>query len=155
MTREERCELAIERGYIYDFETGYIYNRYGKISKSIQSKGYVQIAAGVNKKTFQILGHHFAWYCVYGNVDFKMLDHKNEIKTDNRIDNLRIANNSLNQLNTSSNKGYGFNKNKNLYNMQIILDGVKIQKYFKTTEEAQEAYLQLKKEHMEKHYGTN
>ena len=31
MTREEKCKLAIERGYTYNSETGIIYSRLGKI----------------------------------------------------------------------------------------------------------------------------
>ena len=154
MTRLQKCEYLKQKGYTYDKETGEVIGLRGKVIKGKNGDGYYHIKGSTHFEG-ALAVHHFAWYCVYGNVDFKMLDHINEIKTDNRIDNLRIANNSLNQLNTSSSKGYSFNKNKNLYNMQIELDGVKIQKYFKTGEEAQEAYLQIKKEHMEKHYGTN
>ena len=154
LTRLEKCEAAVKAGYSYDKETGEVIGLRGKVIKGKDSAGYYFIKGGNRFKGILSL-HHFAWYCVYGNVDFIMLDHDNEIKNDNRIVNLRISNSSLNGLNVSSRKGYSFDKNKNLYNMQIALDGVKIQKYFKTTEEAQEAYLQLKKEHMEKHYGTN
>ena len=154
MTRLEKCEAAVKAGYTYDKETGIVIGLRGKVIKGKNGDGYYHIKGSTHFEG-ALSVHHFAWYYVYGNVDFIMLDHINEIKTDNRIVNLRIANNSLNQLNTSSSKGYSFNKNKNLYNMQIALDGVKIQKYFKTAEEAEELYLQLKKEHIENHYGTN
>ena len=31
MTRLERCELLIKRGYTYDCETGLVYNRFGRV----------------------------------------------------------------------------------------------------------------------------
>ena len=31
MTREEKCKLAIERGYTYNPETGLIYSRFNRI----------------------------------------------------------------------------------------------------------------------------
>lgn len=154
LTRLEKCEAAVKAGYTYDKETGIVIGLRGKQIKGKDSGGYYHIK-GSTRFEGVLPVHHFAWYCVYGNVDFIMLDHDNEIKNDNRIVNLRISNSSLNQLNISASKGYSFDKNKNLYNMQIVLDGVKTQKYFNTAEEAREVYLQLKKEHMEKHYGTN
>ena len=154
LTRLEKCEAAVKAGYTYDKETGEVIGLRGKVIKGKDSAGYYFIKGGNRFKGILSL-HHFAWYCVYGNVDFIMLDHDNEIKNDNRIVNLRISNSSLNGLNVSSRKGYSFDKNKNLYNMQIALDGVKIQKYFKTAKEAEEAYLQIKKEHIENYYRTN
>ena len=148
MTREERCELAIERGYIYDFETGYIYNRYGKISKSIQAKGYVQIAAGVNKKTFQILGHHFAWYCVYGNCKTEQIDHINGVRDDNRIINLRSVTRQQNQWNRKTAKGYGWNKSVNKWEARIQVNNKQIYLgLFNIEADARNAYINAKEKY--------
>jgi len=153
LTRLEKCELALRIGYTYDKETGEIKDSCGfNVGGIDTTTGYIRIGISSFNK---MQAHHFAWYYVYGNVDFTMLDHINQIKTDNRIDNLRISNGSLNQLNKSSSKGYIFIKKKNRYRMEIVLDGVRTQKYFKTAEEARELYLQLKKEHIENHYRTN
>ena len=54
MTREERCKLAIERGFTYNSETGFIYNRYCKISKSNNKHGYIQIGIALNKKIYVV-----------------------------------------------------------------------------------------------------
>ena len=49
MTREQRCELAIERGFTYDSKTGFIYNRYGKTSRPNKLSGYNEMCVTVNK----------------------------------------------------------------------------------------------------------
>jgi hypothetical protein len=89
--------------------------------------------------------HHFAWYCVYGNVDFNMLDHINTVRTDNRISNLRIVTEQQNCFNRNI-KGYSWNKNSKKWQSEIMIDGDK--KYlgcFDTIQEAKRAYLEAKK----------
>ena len=69
MTRLEKCELLKSKGYRYDPETGKIFNRYNKEIKRIWG-GYIRLYNG-------LLGHHYAWYITYDNVDFIELDHIN------------------------------------------------------------------------------
>jgi hypothetical protein len=58
--------------------------------------GYWQIS--VNKKTYP--AQRLAWAYVYGEWPQGSIDHINQIKTDNRIENLRVINYSLNAHNT-------------------------------------------------------
>ena len=44
--------------------------------------------------------HHYVWFLAYGYKP-KMLDHINRDKTDNRLENLRLATRSLNTRNTA------------------------------------------------------
>jgi hypothetical protein len=97
MTREQKCQLAIEKGYTYNPETGKIFNRFGKemnskhISKynNDETKHYITLKIYYDKtKYVQIYGHQFAWYWVNKEC-VKSLDHINRIKNDNRIINLR------------------------------------------------------------------
>ena len=148
MTREERCEILIERGYTYNAETGYIYNRYGKILNAKHNQGYVQISILINKKNFHLLGHHFAWYYVYGNCDINQIDHINGITGDNRICNLRNVNHTQNQWNQTKAKGYCWHKEKNKWRAQISLNKKVIYLGLYTTEqEARQAYLNAKEKY--------
>jgi hypothetical protein len=144
MTREERCKLAIERGFTYNSETGFIYNRYGKISKIKHNNGYLDICITINKKNNHLLAHHFAWYWVYKEC-VEQLDHINGIRDDNRICNLRPVTNQQNQWNQINAKGYYWYKRQNKWKSQIKFNKKTIGLgYFNTEEEARNAYLQAK-----------
>jgi predicted phosphodiesterase len=145
MTQEERCEILIEKGYTYDPETGNIYSRLGKILKR-KNKGYVHIGTTINKKTLNLFGHNFAWYCVYGNCDTDQIDHINGVRDDNRICNLRNVNKNQNQWNRKTAKGYNFYRNK--YQAQIQVNNKRIYLgYFTTEQEARQAYLNAKEKY--------
>jgi len=143
MTRLEKCKLAIEKGYTYDPETGFIYGcRKKQITRN--TNGYIQMLLYVNKKQYKLFGHQFAWYCEHKEC-VEMLDHINRIKTDNRICNLRAVTNQQNQFNLSKAKGYTFIKKYNKYQSQIKTNQkIKYLGWFNTEEEARQAYLAAK-----------
>jgi hypothetical protein len=144
MTREERCKLAIERGFTYDSETGLIYNRYGKTSKPNKLSGYNEMCITVNKKPFKIQGHQFAWYYEHGYCANE-LDHINGVKTDNRICNLRSVTHQQNNWNRVNAKGYCVIKNSNKYKAEIRLNSKKIYLgTYNSEQEARAAYLEAK-----------
>ena len=146
MTREERCKLAVERGFTYDPETGKIFNRYGKETKRIAGKGYVNVCIKVEGKTYNLYGHHFVWYWVHRECDIDQLDHINGIRTDNRICNLRKVTHQQNQHNRTKAKGYSWRKSANKWQAQIRINGKKKHLgYYTTEEEARQAYLNAKK----------
>jgi hypothetical protein len=144
MTREQKCKIALELGYTYNPITGLILGSRGFEVGHLRKEGYI----GLYTPQFKHLqAHHFAWYCVYGNVHFEQLDHINQIKTDNRICNLRIATHQLNQQNRSF-KGYSFISSRNRYKTSLTVNGKNIyQGYFKTEDEARKKYLELKEIH--------
>lgn len=144
MTRLEKCQYLEKKGYKYDPETGKVYGIRGKEITGKNGKGYIYITLIKNNG---VLGHHFAWYWVYGNVDFIELDHKDRIPTNNRIDNLRILDRQGQQQNTNS-KGFGFHKRDKKWFAQIWAENKKIWLgYYKTKEEARQAYLQAKQKY--------
>ena len=146
MTRLEKCELLKSKGYTYNPETGKIYGIYGKEIISKDDNGYIRIG-GSNHFKGHLLGHHYAYFCVYSNVDFEMLDHINRDKTDNRICNLRISNTQKNAFNKNS-KGFSWNKNAGKWEAKIMLDGKNIYLgCFETEKEAKEKYLESKKKY--------
>ena len=148
MTREEKCKLAIERGYTYNPETGLIYNRYGKISKSMNcNTHYIQLNIHINKKSFIVLGHQFAWYWVNKEC-VEEIDHINGIRNDNRIFNLRSVTRQQNQFNRKKAKGYCWNKVTKKWQVQIKLNQKSIYLgLHNTEEEARNAYLQAKEKY--------
>ena len=139
MTREEKCELAIQLGYTYNPENGKIYGIRGKEITSKYIQGYIYI----HNSRFKLLGHQFGWFWVNKEV-VDCLDHINGIRDDNRICNLRSVTKQQNNFNTKS-KGYTWDKSNNKWLSQIQLDGKKIfLGYYNIEEEAREAYITAK-----------
>ena len=84
--------------------------------------GYIMI--GINRKQYR--AHRLAWLYIYGYMPEKQIDHINGVKTDNRIENLRLAthgqncaNRPLQSNNTSGYKGVWFSKRTNKWCAQI------------------------------------
>jgi hypothetical protein len=149
MTREEKCKLAIERGFTYDYESGIVYSRLNKIVKGNDKNGYLRLSMTICYKKYATLFlHHFAWYCVYGNCDIEQIDHINRIKNDNRICNLRAVNNMQNQWNRNDRKGYYFKKNRQKYEAQIQVNHKLIYLgTYNTEQEARNAYVNAKEKY--------
>ena len=73
-----------------------------------------------------------------------MIDHRNGIKTDDRISNLRNITNQHNTFNTNC-KGYYYHKPSKKYQAVIYLNGKTIYLgSFDTKEDARKAYLDAK-----------
>jgi hypothetical protein len=144
MTRLEKVELLKSKGYTYDKETGKIYNKKG-IEIISKSNGYIILSVHNHFRT--LVGHHFAWYMTYDNVEFEMLDHINRIRHDNRICNLRIVNNQKNLFNTSA-KGYYHHKKANKWVSMICVDYKQLYLgIYDTEEEARQVYIEAKKKY--------
>jgi len=134
----------------YDPETGIlIWKKDQSIAdrKSTDPKNkYMRIC--INKKEY--MSHRIAWLIYNGSWPFGDLDHINMIKTDNRIINLREADQPDNQANVgirvdnkTGYKGVGFHKASKKYRARIVRNGKRTEiGYFLTPEEAHEAYKQ-------------
>lgn len=101
----------------------------GSIAGSVSSDGYLQIQ--ITGKAYQ--AHRLAWLYMYGAFPPKGLDHKNRIKTDNRIGNLRLAtqaenlqNASMLRNNTSGHKGIYWSKRERRWKTQITTNNKRI-----------------------------
>jgi len=92
------CDL-----FNYDEKTGYLYfkNPSGKFIKagyrvkSLDKQGYLRV--GIDGQRY--FAHRIVWQMFHGSMPDGMLDHINDIKTDNRIENLRLSNACLNGQN--------------------------------------------------------
>jgi hypothetical protein len=143
--RKERIELFKGKGYWCDLETGIVYNKKGEAIKTKDKYGYLLLKSSVNNKYIKIFQHQFIYYLSTGEV-VEMIDHKNGIRDDNRIDNLRKSNPSNNQQNRLNVKGYCWCKERNRYRTLIMRNGIqKTIGYFDTETEARQAYLDAKK----------
>ena len=85
--------------------------RAGQIAGGLTNNGYVRIRLGGKP----YLAHRLAWFFVHGYFPHKGMDHKNRIRHDNRIDNIREATQSQNCANkiarcSSGLKGVFFHK---------------------------------------------
>ena len=148
MTREEKCKILIEKGYTYDAASGDICNKFGKILSENDVKRYIQIKTDFNKKNVRLLGHHFAWYSVYGNCDTEQIDHINGNRHDNRICNLRNVTGQQNQWNRVTAKGYTWHKLANKWSAMIKLNNKSIYLgLYNTEQEARTAYLNAKEKY--------
>ena len=147
----------------YDAETG-IFTRInsprnrslGVIKLATTTRGYITIFVSDKQYT----AHRLAWFYTYGVWPKQHLDHVNRIKTDNRLCNLREADDSLNnknmglkKCNTSGYKGVYYYKSRGNWQAQIRADGKRIFiGYFKTAAEAGKAYDDYAKQHHAEFY---
>lgn len=144
MTRKEKCILAIEKGFIYNLETGIITGVSGKIINS-KTNGYINLSFWVGKKQYNLLSHQFAWYWVNKEC-VEQIDHINGNRIDNRITNLRAVTNQQNQWNRTTAKGYYWHKATKKWMSRIRLNNKNIYLgIFNTEDEAHKAYLKAKK----------
>jgi len=148
MTRLEKCELAVKKGFTYNEENGFITTPTGVIASKKTVNGYVMLTIRNEvKKSFYLLGHQFAWFILYNEI-VPLIDHKNRIKTDNSKDNLRSITKSQNAMNMNNVKGYYYSKRDNKYISFIMLNyKTKQLGSFNTELEARNCYLQNKEKY--------
>ena len=143
MTTEQKCILAINRGYTYDKNTGLVFSRFGSELKAIKN-GYLYISIQIDKRKYQLYIHQFAWYYINKEVG-ESIDHINGIKNDNRIINLRSLSHQKNMFNIVNAKGYSWHKRDKKWVSQISINGrTKSLGYFNNELDAREAYLKAK-----------
>ena len=146
-----------------DFETqkGYrvFLNRHsGRPAMNVNRAGY---RCG---RVFGVLlqSHRVAWAMHYGEWPDKDVDHINQVKSDNRIDNLRLATRSENlrnipmfSTNTSGYKGVSMDKGTGKW-MARVSTGTKYKSLglFETKELAAVAYIEAAKHYHGEYFAT-
>lgn len=131
--------------------------RAGNVAGSLTNYGYLKVTmkVGAKIKCYQV--HRLIWAHVYGKWPEKHIDHINMVKTDNRIENLREADQAQNgwnrRMGAKNKTGYRGVKYDPRYKTYTASMKVR-RKYvhigtFKTVEEAAEAYRVTSK----KYYG--
>jgi hypothetical protein len=96
----------------------------GTVAGHTNKVGYVVITF---EKKYKFLAHRLIWFYVHGEWPRKLLDHRDNVKSNNRLDNLReatTAQNGWNQKarrhNRSGVKGVCWDKSKRLWIAHIM-----------------------------------
>lgn len=145
----------------YDQKTGVLLWKVidGRIHKDrsvglIGSDGYV--AVKIAGRTYK--AHRLVWLYVHGAWPEHFIDHINGVRTDNRLENLRDVEHSINMANrhrpyrTNKSGFLGVCKNGSGWRAEMRVSGKKQNLgTYNTPEEAHQAYLNAKKEFMEKY----
>ncbi|MCO5355084.1 HNH endonuclease [Acidovorax kalamii] len=122
----------------------------GTVAGSLTSNGYVRIT--IDDRSY--MAHRLAWLHVFGVWPAQELDHINQVKTDNRIANLREVTRSENQQNRkiqknnkSGYRGVSWEAGRGRWRAQIALEGkLRIIGRYRSEEEAYAAYCKAAEE---------
>ncbi len=94
-----------------DLNTGLVYNNRLDPSKplgTLTRRGYLVATVHMDGERKQVKLHQVVWFAAGRAIPGgRIIDHENRIKTDNRLDNLRLATPLLNSQNRRSYKGEG------------------------------------------------
>lgn len=109
LTKKEKLDLIISKGYTADVEKGIIYNT-RKLEANIKpnKKGYISIRTEFDGYKFNVMAHHLIYYIATNKI-VECIDHIDRDKTNNKIGNLRSVTENENLFNTDA-KGVYFNK---------------------------------------------
>ncbi len=99
----------------------------GQVTRAIdKSTGYQRI--NIDWRLFY--AHHIAWFYVYGIWPKAQIDHRDGVRSNNKIENLREAthaenhqNRSVNINNTSGHPGVGWYKAQKKWSASVMLSG--------------------------------
>jgi len=139
--------------FVYNQETGKFIRKINKKGRHAgseagckETQGYIRIQ--VDGAAYR--AHRLAWLYLYGFMP-KIIDHINGDRSDNRIENLREANQRINNQNrrpeTNNQSGYiGVSKSRNKWRATITDKKKSIHiGVFETKELAYQAYLETKR----------
>ena len=129
---------------------GYNNRNVGKVAGMIDCEGYRCIK--FKGRIFR--AHHLAWMYMHGEFPNSVMDHVDGNRANNAIANLRVvtfAGNSQNQKIAHKDGKYGLLgvdklSHRKLFRARIATNGKRVTLgYFKTSEEAHEAYVEAKR----------
>ncbi|ELH8509758.1 HNH endonuclease [Salmonella enterica] len=147
--------------FAYDAESGRVFHAKTRTGQGCKIKagapadthvntcGYHQLSATAAGRRHRPMAHRVAWILHHGKPipDGMQVDHINGIRTDNRIENLRLVTHTENQHNQRKAKGYTWNTQCRKWRAQIRVGGKhKTLGLYATELEARAAYMRAKRE---------
>jgi hypothetical protein len=121
----------------------------GALAGSPDEEGYIRI--GIDKRRYR--AHRLAWFYMHGVWPDDEVDHRNGVRTDNSLLNLRVVTRSVNMQNMrkspakASTLPMGVNRGPQGLYAQIFANGRKINLgKFETPEAAHDAYIAAKRQ---------
>lgn len=150
---QELTQQYLKECLDYNPDTGIFTRKTRPDLKILGTKRNGYLLIRVNRKLYS--QHRLAWFYIHGYMPENYIDHINGIKSDNRISNLRQATGSENNQNmkqpSKNNKlgflGVGFSKRNKAFTARITINYKStFIGYFKTPQEAHNAYLQAKRQ---------
>jgi HNH endonuclease len=147
---KELLYLDISTGLLYWTVNGPGKRRVGKAAGTIDNHGYRVIC--VDYKSY--FAHRLIWFYVHGEWPPHELDHKEMLRADNRVSELRLATHGQNKANskrqrnnTTGYKGVSWFKPKRKFMVEVQKDKKRhFVGYFNTAEEGYLAYCKKAKE---------
>jgi len=111
MTRPNKIspevEAYIHENLMYDPKTGHLWwTKRGGPTRKMDSPaghrhaaGYIEVNLRFNNTQHRVMGHRLAWFLYHGEWPDNFIDHINQDKSDNRIENIRQATREDNMAN--------------------------------------------------------
>ena len=155
--KQQSIEVLNKVYKLFEYKNSQLYSKTrGMPIKSIANNGYITVCVetkiGHRLCKKYLRAHHIIWYLVYGKWPTLSIDHRDNNKLNNSIDNLREANASLQAINKSNKSkkyptGVSTRKNRKIFVSSIWIAPYKVYLgTFKTEVEAHEAYKRKYKE---------
>ena len=143
------CLELLKQTFDYNSETGELIRRNGRKCGARNKKGYYVVK--VKGPTYQV--SRICYYLHTGEDPGQlMVDHKDQDPGNNKFENLRLADNSLNASNVRQRKGFSFDKNplrrKSPYQVTLYHKGKRVvSKYYSCPLLARLAYVEAVRTH--------
>lgn len=114
----------------------------GGVAGSLTKSGYISIR--IDGRPYQ--AHRLAWLHMRGAWPLSQIDHKNGVRNDNRIDNLRDVDGATNSQNMRSIEGAWWHSRVGKWTAGLTVRNKKHHVgYFDSKEEARAAYIDAKR----------
>jgi hypothetical protein len=104
----------------------------GDVAGWQEANGYICIRID----GFDYKAHRLAWLYMTGENPRHLIDHRNQVKDDNRFANLREATKSQNAANNHKPAKARYHWQSKLWQARVVINGKEKSRYFKTEAEA-------------------
>ena len=143
--------LDVIRLFKYDEVNGGVIRIIGgyKALPKTASTGYIKYGVTINSVQFQYSAHRLTYLLHYPDMDQTLqVDHINGIKTDNRIENLRLVTHQHNNFNCKTARGFSWDKRLKKFKVYICINyKVRYMGLYDTILDARASYLRAKKKY--------